>query len=195
MDLHKRVNTRVDAVKVLKEIFGEIKAVDPTAMLVPVRNQGKETNYINEGVYISIRGKDILDYLSHSLSRNNWLGHFALRIHYTLWTLKEQPSFRVFLNDLRIWLSQTQFHTESCTKIGYIHRSHTAITRHDDLIATIQQYIDPEIKFGLIPGKRHLTKGEEKAAYTRLFIEYPKDNYEQVFNTMCKVFGEQHKDL
>ena len=52
MDLHKRVNTRVDLIQVLKEIFGKIKAVDPTAMLVPVRDQGQETSYINEVVYI-----------------------------------------------------------------------------------------------------------------------------------------------
>ena len=57
MYLHKRVNTRVDGVQVLKDIFGKIKAIDPTVMLVQVRNQGQETNYINEGVYIPAEKK------------------------------------------------------------------------------------------------------------------------------------------
>ena len=84
MDLRKRNNQNVNEVQVLKEIFGNIKAVDPKAMLVPVRDQGQETNYINEGVYIPTGKEEILDYLSHSFLRNNWLGHFALRSHYSL---------------------------------------------------------------------------------------------------------------
>ena len=195
MDLHKRVNTRVDAVQVLKEIFGKIKAVDPTAILVPVRNQGQETNSINKGIYIPTGKEKILDYLSHSFSRNNWLGYFVLRSHYSLCTLKEQPGFRAFLNDSRTWLSQTQFHTERCAEIRYIQVSHTAITRRDDLTATIKNHIDPEIEFSLIPGKRLLTKGKEKVAYTGLFIECPQDNYDLLFNTICKVFRDRHEEL
>ena len=38
MDLHKHTNTRVDLIQILKDIFRNIIAVDPTAMLVPVRN-------------------------------------------------------------------------------------------------------------------------------------------------------------
>ena len=50
LDLRRRRNSRVNLIQILKEIFGKIKAADPTAMLVPVRDQGQETNYINEPV-------------------------------------------------------------------------------------------------------------------------------------------------
>ena len=71
----------MNEVQVLKEIFGNIKTVDPMAMLVPVQDQGQETNYINEGVYIPTGKEIILNYMSHSFLCNNWLGHFALRSH------------------------------------------------------------------------------------------------------------------
>ena len=70
-----------------------------------------------------------------------------------------------------------------------------AITRRDDLTATIQKYIERDTKFSLIPGKRLLTKRNEKVAYTGLFIECPQDKYVQVFDAMCKVFTERHEDL
>ena len=81
MDLRMIVNTIVDLIQVLKEIFGKIKAVDPTAMLVLVCDQGQEINYINKAVYILNRKESIRDYLFHSITRNNWLGHFTLRLH------------------------------------------------------------------------------------------------------------------
>ena len=118
MDLKKRPNQNVNEVQVLKEIFGNIKAVDPKALLVPVRDQGQETNYINEGVYIPTGKEEILDYLSHSISRYNWLGNFVLRSHYSLWTLKEQPRFRVFLTEASIYLSQTRFTRKDVQKSG-----------------------------------------------------------------------------
>ena len=52
MNLYKRVNTGVYPTQVLREIFEKIKAVNLTAMSVLVRNQGQETNYIKEVVYI-----------------------------------------------------------------------------------------------------------------------------------------------
>ena len=195
MDLRKRKNRNVNEVLVLKEIFGHIKSVDPMAMLVPVRDQGQETNYISEGVYLPTGKEEILDYLSHSFLRNNWMGHFALRSHYSLWTLKEQPRFRAFLTEASVYLSQTRFHTERCAEVGYIHGSHMAITRRDDLIEVIKKYTNPDTIFNLIPGKRLLVKGKEKVAYTGLFVECPQENYNAVFNEMCAVFASRHEDL
>ena len=87
-----------------------------------------------------------------------------------LYSLSLDPE-RAFLSNSKIWHSQTQFHIERCAEIGYIHGYHTAITRRDDLTATIQKYIEHDTKFSLIPGKRLPTNGSEKVAYTGLLIK------------------------
>ena len=195
MDLRRRTNSRVGPIQILKEIFGKIKTVDPAAMLVPVKDQGEETNYINEPVYIPREKEAILDYLSHSFIGNKWLGHFALRSHYSLWTLKEQPGMRDFLNTAKIWLSATRFHTERCQEAGYIKGTHTAITRRDDLHKIIASQLPPDTAFGLIPGKRVVTIGGDKVAYTALIVECPQENYERVYEAMNVLFIAEHPEL
>ena len=70
LDLRRRTNSRVDPIQILKEVFGKIKAADPAAMLVPVKDQGEETDYIYEPVYIPREKEAILDYLSRSFIGN-----------------------------------------------------------------------------------------------------------------------------
>ena len=195
LDLRRRTNSRVDPIQILKQVFGKIKAADPAAMLVPVKDQGEETNYINEPVYIPREKEAILDYLSHSFTGNKWLGHFALRSHYSLWTLKEQPGMRDFLNTAKIWLSATRFHTERCQEAGYIQGTHTAITRRDDLHKVIAAQLPPDTPFGLIPGKRTITQGSDKVAYTALIVECPQENYERVYEAMNVLFTAKHPEL
>ena len=102
---------------------------------------------------------------------------------------------RDFLTTAKIWLSATRFHTERCQEVGYIQGTHTAITRRDDLHKIIESQLPPDTPFGLIPGKRMVTKGGDKVAYTALIVECPQENYERVYEAMTVLFIAEHPEL
>ena len=69
MDIRRTKTRRVDALQVIKEIFYKIKSIDPIILLVPICDQGLHTNYINDANKLP-RDTHLLDYLSHSISKN-----------------------------------------------------------------------------------------------------------------------------
>ena len=60
MDLRKHIDGKVDPIQITKDIFSKIKASDSAALLVPIKDQWKEANYIIEPIYISTQKKALL---------------------------------------------------------------------------------------------------------------------------------------
>ena len=104
MGLRKCVNCKVNPIQIAKDIFSKIKTSDPAALLIPIENQGREATYINKPVYIPIQKEDLLEYVSHGFVENTWMRHIAIRLHYSLWTLKEQVRFRGFLSKIKKYI-------------------------------------------------------------------------------------------
>ena len=85
----------MDPIQITKDIFLKIKASDPAALLVPIKNQGESSKYINEPVYIPKKKKiysnmspinsyEIYEWYILPLDLNVLIGHLKNTQHFDI---------------------------------------------------------------------------------------------------------------
>ena len=116
----KEKTSKVKPIQIRKEILTKMKVSNPAALLVLIKNKGKQVNYINDAVNTPTKKEALLEYVSHSFIGNEWLGYIETWLHYSLWTHKEQPAFHDFYLSQKSTYLQPNYTQKDVPKSGLL---------------------------------------------------------------------------
>ena len=178
--------------QIIKELFSFMKKADQTVLLVPLElSETKSCNYIDLPVHVPTADKRLLlQYFSHSVNDGSLSGVCMIRSEKSLWTIKQSPAVRIYLDKKKTYLSATQWSTEKRMESFFIVGISDAYTRRDDLKKAIQDHIGENLKdsFSIYPGRRNVYHEGKQTTFRAQIIDVLMEGKEETIDGLNQAF-------